>query len=91
MNALREGLREGKKAKTRAAIRRHALRLPREQGYTATTVQQIFYVAVADLQATLDKVGELGGTTVTPPMDVPGGPTIAFFADPAGNRILTPA
>jgi predicted enzyme related to lactoylglutathione lyase len=24
---------------------------------------------------------------VTPPMDVPGGPTIAFFSDPAGNVI----
>jgi predicted enzyme related to lactoylglutathione lyase len=47
----------------------------------------VFYVAVPDVQAALDKVGELGGTTVTPPMDVPGGPTIAFFADPAGNRI----
>jgi AcrR family transcriptional regulator len=35
------GLRERKKAKTRAAIRRHALRLFREQGYTATTVDQI--------------------------------------------------
>jgi predicted enzyme related to lactoylglutathione lyase len=27
-----------------------------------------------------------GGATVTPPMDVRG-PTIAFFSDPAGNRI----
>jgi hypothetical protein len=31
MNALSEGVREGKKAKTRAAIRQHALRLFREQ------------------------------------------------------------
>lgn len=35
------GLRERKKAKTKAAIQQHALRLFREQGYEATTVEQI--------------------------------------------------
>jgi AcrR family transcriptional regulator len=35
------GLRERKKAKTRAAIREHAMRLFHEQGYAATTVDQI--------------------------------------------------
>lgn len=35
------GLRERKKAKTRAAIRREAFRLFREQGYVAATVEQI--------------------------------------------------
>lgn len=47
----------------------------------------IWYVEVPDLQAALDKAEELGGKTITPPMDVPGGPTIAYFSDPAGNRI----
>jgi AcrR family transcriptional regulator len=37
----RPSLRERKKARTRASIREHALRLIREQGYDATTVDQI--------------------------------------------------
>jgi AcrR family transcriptional regulator len=41
------GLRERKKARTRAAIREHAIRLFRQQGYSATTVEQI--AAAADI------------------------------------------
>lgn len=45
------------------------------------------YVEVPDLAAALKKAESLGGKTVMPPMDVPGGPTIAQFADPDGNVI----
>nr|WP_234414264.1 TetR family transcriptional regulator [Paenibacillus sp. CAA11] len=37
----RKGLRERKKAKAMAEVQKHALRLFREQGYKATTVEQI--------------------------------------------------
>ena len=40
-SSLPAGLRERKKAKTRAAIRDHALRLFEQQGYASTTVDQI--------------------------------------------------
>jgi predicted enzyme related to lactoylglutathione lyase len=46
-----------------------------------------FYVEVEDLQATLEKIEAAGGSTVQPPMDVPGGPSIALFHDPDGNLV----
>src|SRR5439155_1762344 len=46
-----------------------------------------FYVAVDDLQAALDRAEELGGKTANPPMDVPGGPSLAHFTDPEGNFV----
>ena len=45
------------------------------------------YIEVDDLQAALDKAEKLGGKTVNPPMDVPGGPSIAHFSDPEGNFV----
>jgi len=55
---------------------------PSESGPMVT-----FYVEVADPEAALSKAERLGGRTVMPPMDVPGGPRIAQFADPEGNVI----
>lgn len=46
-----------------------------------------FYVAVDDLGAALKKIESLGGRTISGPMDVPGGPSIAMFADPEGHVI----
>lgn len=46
-----------------------------------------FYVGVEDLQSTLDQVERLGGKTVGPPMQVPGGVSFATFADPEGHVI----
>ena len=43
------------------------------------------YVQVEDLDAALAKAEKLGGRTILPPSQVPGGPKLAMFADPAGN------
>jgi len=43
------------------------------------------YARVSDLQAALDRAEKLGGKTILPPSDVPGGPRLAMFTDPAGN------
>lgn len=46
-----------------------------------------FYIEVDDPAAALEKVSQLGGRTIQEPMDVPGGPTIALFADPEGHVV----
>lgn len=45
------------------------------------------YVRVENLQAALDRAVSLGGKVILPPSEVPGGPKLAMFADPAGNVI----
>jgi predicted enzyme related to lactoylglutathione lyase len=47
----------------------------------------VIFVQVLSLVDTLAKAEELGGKQVSPPVDVPGGPTIAQMADPEGNVI----
>ena len=48
----------------------------------------VLYVQVRDLDESLARVPELGGTVVSPPFDVPGGPTIAAIDDPEGNPLV---
>ena len=47
----------------------------------------MFYVAVDDVDAALQKAESLGGSRVFGPMEVPEGPTIGHFADPEGNVV----
>ncbi len=54
---------------------------------TAPAPHAMFYVAVADPQATLDKIEQSGGKTVTPVMEIPGVVTLATFADTEGNVV----
>jgi predicted enzyme related to lactoylglutathione lyase len=46
------------------------------------------YVQVRDLAASLARTAELGGTVLSEPFDVPGGPTLAAVADPEGNPLM---
>jgi predicted enzyme related to lactoylglutathione lyase len=47
----------------------------------------IFYVAVPDLQKTLDEVEKQGGKTTMPVMEIPNIVTLAQFTDPDGNLV----
>jgi len=47
----------------------------------------MFYVAVDDVQATLDLAEKMGGKTRVPITVIPGMVTFAMFTDPEGNLI----
>ena len=46
-----------------------------------------FYIGVKNIKAVLKRIERAGGRIAMPITEVPGGPTIAQFFDPAGNRI----
>jgi uncharacterized protein len=48
----------------------------------------VLYVQVRDLRAALARAVELGGTLVTEPFAVPGGPMLAAVDDPEGNPLV---
>ena len=47
----------------------------------------MFYVQVDNLESYLDKIVQMGGKKVVPPMDVPGMGRFAWFSDPEGNVV----
>jgi predicted enzyme related to lactoylglutathione lyase len=51
------------------------------------------FIAVADVDACAAHVGELGGTIIEPPHDVPGVGRTCMVADPSGAvvQLITPA
>jgi predicted enzyme related to lactoylglutathione lyase len=46
-----------------------------------------FYIEVDDLEGTMTRIEEAGGKALAGPMQVPGGPRLAIFADPEGHTV----
>jgi predicted enzyme related to lactoylglutathione lyase len=46
-----------------------------------------FYVSTTAINASLEAAGKLGGKTVMPRTELPGGTILGFFADPEGNTV----
>jgi hypothetical protein len=46
-----------------------------------------FYVSTTDIKGSLDQAGQLGGKTLMPRTELPGGTVLGFFSDPEGNAI----
>lgn len=44
-------------------------------------------IQVLDLKTSMAKAESLGGAIISPPVDLPNGPTVARIADPEGNHI----
>ncbi len=47
----------------------------------------LIYIHSHDLEADLRQIEARGGTVITREMEIPGFGQLAFFSDPAGNRI----
>jgi uncharacterized protein len=46
-----------------------------------------FYVATNDVETALARAESLGGSTVMPAFELPGGGVVALFADPEGHTV----
>jgi predicted enzyme related to lactoylglutathione lyase len=93
--ALQNFYRDAFDWKVESVMPTYAMAYPRGEGNIAGGIgaapdgssHVTFYVEVPDLDEALKKIGGLGGSTIVGPMDVPGGPSIAMFADPEGHMV----
>ena len=58
---------------------------PVSENYPAGTTS--VYVGTEDIEATLEKVTQLGGKVMAPKSEIPGFGWFAFFTDPTGNMV----
>ena len=61
--------------------------LIQQEGYVPSQTGSVVYFSVDDIEGTLAKINELGGSTLTPKMDIGENGFIAQFADCEGNRV----
>lgn len=57
------------------------------EGYTPSHDGSMVYLSVEDIEATLGRIGEKGGKTLVPKMDIGQHGFIAHFEDTEGNRV----
>jgi hypothetical protein len=62
---------------------------PEWYGGTLPPPHFVIYVAVDDVDANAEKAKELGGTIVSPPMDIPNVGRFCIIKDPTGASIAT--
>jgi predicted enzyme related to lactoylglutathione lyase len=53
-----------------------------------TTSRFVLYVQVRDIEESLRRTVELGGSALSEPFQFPGTPTLASIEDPEGNPIM---
>lgn len=46
-----------------------------------------FYVSTTDINGSLEEAARLGGKTLIPRTELPGGVILGFFTDPEGNAV----
>lgn len=61
--------------------------LIQDEGYTPSKDGSLIYLAVTDIDATLQRVKEAGGKTLVPKMNIGEHGNVAHFEDSEGNRV----